>query len=125
MTKKEFIKIILNAMKEIPLEKRSKFLYKVKNDWIEPVEKILDKELEKYCLCKKCKKYFPIKNAEKVIKQETRKGILIQSDCGYGDDDIIGDADYAATYLICSHCKTENKIDEYMIKSYNHSRRRW
>lgn len=122
MNKEKFIKIVSDAMNELPLEKKKDFLYKT-HEWIEYVEKELDKELEKYHKCSTCNQYFLIEKAEKFQEVETKENVLLHCDAGYGDDDIIGDAKYLTTYLICPICKTKNEIKQDLIISYNEHRR--
>ena len=76
-TKNEFVKEIWNTLKSVPLEKREAFLYKIKHDWIESVEKRLDKDLSKNWFCRKCKKYFPLKDLKVEKRTDSSQSCLI------------------------------------------------
>ena len=83
------------------------------NMWI---KEYLQKLTEKYTCCSNCQKYSLTKSFKKTLKEEVRKGVLLHSDAGYGDDDQFGDVNYIVTYSVCPICKHEKEGDKLLTK---------
>ena len=123
-TKDKFIKEIWDAVKSMPLEKREAFLNKIEDNWLVSIKEKLNKELKKYWFCKECEKYFPLKDIKVENKIQVLKNVLIQSDCGYGDDDILGDVEYLIDYCICPKCGRRENIKYTELRTLKEYRRR-
>lgn len=120
MTKRDFEKYLNEKFREMPLEEQEKILVKMKNEWI---PSILERKLEKYTMCNSCKKY----SLTRRFKTITRKDIRVEttlSDCGYGDDDLIGEVEYLDYYLVCPICGNEKKDRSLYLRTINERRRK-
>lgn len=116
-TKDKFIKEMTETLKSMPLEKREKFLNKVEYDWLSSIKAKLKKDLKNYWFCQKCKKYIRYKDTEKVSRTEILHGVLISSDSGYGDDDILGDVEYLIHSFVCPNCGNKQDSEKKYIRT--------
>lgn len=120
MTKRDFEKFINENFGELPLDKREDILIKMKNEWI---PSILDKKLKNYTKCQKCGKYsltrrFNIRTEINIRTEPT------YNDCGYGDDDMIGEVKYLDYFAKCPICGDERKQKSEFIKILSERRRK-
>ena len=57
-------------------------------------------------------------------KIQVLTNVLIQSDYGYGDDDILGDVEYEVDYYICPKCGRTENIKYTELRTLKEYRRR-
>lgn len=120
MTKKDFEKYLNEQFREIPLEEQERLLIKMEREWI---PSILKRKLEKYTMCDSCKKYSLTKRF-KTITIKNRRIETTYRDCGYGDDDMIGEVEYLDYYLVCPICGYEKKYKSEYIRTLWERRRK-
>lgn len=90
---------------ELSAEEKLAALGRKRAELIEEIEN----EYEHYCTeikskyeeCPYCKDWYLKKSFEDEVIKEEQKGILVYSDCGYGDDDRYADIECLVTYRIC------------------------
>ncbi|MBP3255024.1 MAG: hypothetical protein J6M60_00825 [Clostridia bacterium] len=124
MNKREFMKLINESMENLSLEQQENFLNKIRDNWLPEIkEKFYNGTLKNYTKCWNCKKYSLTKDFELVNKTEEHKGVLVYSDCGYGDNDEFADVTYLIEYKKCPKCKAlEEKSRMYISEKNRHSR---
>lgn len=124
MNKKQFIAYINSQMEGMTYEKKMALLRKIEGNYVpELMRKYSEKEgywvpKEKehlYFHCKKCKKY----TLKKDCKSESEKKVNVETtytDCGYGDDDMLGEVERLIVYTTCPHCNTRQKTKDYFLR---------
>lgn len=96
-------------------------LQKIKELTSDIVDELSEDILKDQIYCKYCKKYYPAgefyDKAEKIRNVETT-----YTDCGYGDDDMIGEVEYLVEYKVCpkSH---KNEVKRHYLKTLWEKRR--
>lgn len=88
-------------------------LNKMREKWI---PKIIDEKLKNYELCRKCGKYSLKKDFSTTLVEEDRE-VTTHTDCGYGDNDMIGLVKFGVKYSICPLCKEKTELNKYPIKT--------
>lgn len=124
MNKKEFTRYINKQLNGMSLECQIQELQKLQKTylpeliqarmrrlgtWIPPEKK------DDYIFCKKCGKYSLKSKVNKEFVREVRT-VTTFTDCGYGDDDRIGDVEYSVTYVICPKCGHKQEHSKYRIR---------
>lgn len=61
--------------------------------------------------CTGCHKMVDLTNVETFIDTYTENNVTVQSDCGYGDDDILASLIYTNKYYKCPHCNKINQLE--------------
>lgn len=100
MNKKKFRKMIMDEIKDLPLEKKEAQLLKIQKEWIPSIREDM---LGKYKKCHACGKYFLPRQFKKQTSRENRI-MTTYTDCGYGDDDRHGLVECLVTYETCPGC---------------------
>ena len=124
MNRKEFTRYINEQLNGMSLEGQIKELQKLLETylpgliqermkklgmWIPPEKK------DDYIFCKKCGKYSLKSNVHKEHVKEVRT-VTTFTDCGYGEDDRMGDVEYSITYVICPRCGHKQEHSKYRIR---------
>lgn len=123
MNKKDFTQYINANLKMYSLEKQIKILEKMQS-WVLELIHIKQKkvglwvessEKSKYVYCEKCKKYYLKEKVKSIFQTETRI-VTTYSDCGYGDDDKLGEVEESVHYKPCPRCGHMNEMGRYRIR---------
>lgn len=109
---------IINNIAECDYSKKLEILEQIKKS-INDIEKEIRSNIQ---FCNKCKKYSE-KEKWKVNHIKITQVETVCSDCGYGDDDIIGDVTSLISYDVCPYCGNEIYKDKIVL-SINNERRR-
>lgn len=132
MNKKDFATYISSRLEGLSLEKQIEELEKVQNVYLP--EQILKRKkqfgtwvppekADDYVFCKQCKKYYLKKEGEQKDVQEVRTETTF-IDCGYGDDDKLGEVEYLITYGICPRCGGKQEIKKWYLRTICEWKRR-
>ena len=111
MNKGEFTKLIKDQIKDVPFEKQTQELYKMR-DIIEQIASNIHKDQkEHYIYCTKCKKFYK----PSAMKKEEEKSLeTVQTNMCWGEWDEPQHAKvwFKLTYVICPKCKTKTVYKE-------------
>ena len=123
MNKKDFTRYINANLKMLSLDKQIKVLEKMQSwvlellhtkqkkagTWIEPSER------NKYVYCEKCKTYYLKENIKSEYRNEIRV-VTTYTDCGYGDDDRLGEVEESVEYKACPRCGHIKEMSRYRLR---------
>lgn len=132
MNKKDFTQYINSRIAGLSLERQIKELLKIQNTYLP--ELILDRQKklgtwipaekkQDYMLCTSCRKYSLKKTCLKEDVTEVRT-VTTFRDCGYGDDDRLGDVEYIVTYITCPRCGHKQEVSKYRLRTLREWNRR-
>lgn len=125
MNKKQFIAYINSETEGMTYEQKIKLLRRIEGNYVpELIRKCEQKEgywvpKEKeqlYFHCKNCRKY----TLKKLCKSESEKKVDIETtytDCGYGDDDMMGEVERLFIYTTCPHCGNKQETGNYFLRT--------
>ena len=120
MTKREFQKIIKDALKDLPLEKQDELLDKIHYNWMNEIHNLFNKKLrDKYYKCSKCGKYYQKSKCSSTYRTEVERGVTVYVDSGYGDDDEFADVTYNVEYVTCPFCGKEKEKSKMWLGESN------
>lgn len=124
MNKKDFTKYINDELEGLTLEQQIKELRKVQEIYLQSLinsrrkklgEWVPKEQKENYMFCEKCKKYTLIKKCKQQSVKEVRT-VMTYIDCGYGDDDKVGNVEYGITYIICPRCGHKQEKSKHYLR---------
>ena len=130
MNKKEFTKYIGEQLNGKSLEEQVKILSKIQSDYLPELIHSRQKKLglwvpaaekSNYTFCEKCNRYSLTKNCKENFVKEIRTETTY-IDCGYGDDDMMGDVEYMVSYVTCPRCgfvQEKQKIYMRTLREWN------
>lgn len=121
MIKEELKRIISKNIYGLGAEVSLERLVKIRELTNDIIKEMSEDILKDQIYCKYCKKYYPADDCydktEKISTVETT-----YTDCGYGDDDMIGEVLYLVEYKVCPKCH-KNEVKRHYIKTLWEKRR--
>ena len=57
--------------------------------------------MEKATYCPVCQAWYDTTKCGEIGKQTHQRGVVLRANCGYGDDDLLGDVTYQEYWKIC------------------------
>lgn len=85
----------------------------------------MDRLLKEATWCPECQAYYRKDECGEKWKQTFKRGALISADCGYGDDDVLGDVTYNERWRTCPKGHEAKLLDRFTLKVENKHRRNW
>ena len=73
-------------------------------------------QAKNYILCNHCNKYCLKKDCKRQDIREVRVETTF-TDCGYGDDDKMGEVEYLVTYSICPRCGGKQQTSKLYLRT--------
>jgi len=126
MNKKEYKKLFKPLFENFPVDNDKVFdeIDRAESALLELRNEYRSRLYKKYYFCSKCNKYY-LRNAWKEeINKEINYGVVVYSDCGYGDNDEIADVEYNVKYKVCPKCGNKAVIGKETIREFNRRDRR-
>lgn len=125
MTKREFETFLKHTIADLPIHQQEKFLKRLQYKWMPEINRDFQEKIsKKYLKCTYCNKYYLLTSYSIISNIELRKGILVYTDAGYGDDDKIADVTYNVSYYLCPVCGRKMEKDRYQISETNRRKMR-
>ena len=132
MNKKQFFDYMNQEMEGMTYDQKIKLLKKIETNYVpELIRKHQKKEgywvpKEKenlYFYCKNCRKY----TLKKYCKSDSEKKVDVETtytDCGYGDDDMMGEVERLIIYTTCPHCGNKQQTHNIFLRVISEWNRR-
>lgn len=64
-------------------------------------QNIVDALVEKATWCPECKAWYETDKCSEACRETHERGVVLMADCGYGDDDLLGDVTYNEYWRVC------------------------
>lgn len=74
-------------------------------------EELQEKIRDRTSWCTGCHRKVDLTNVETFTDTYTENNVTVQSDCGYGDDDILASLIYTNRYYKCPYCNEVNHLE--------------
>ncbi|MBQ8042583.1 MAG: hypothetical protein IJ272_00340 [Clostridia bacterium] len=132
MNKKDFTRYINEQLEGLSLERQIGELQKVQKTYLPELIQARQKKLgiwvppekkQDYMFCESCRKY-SLKN--KCVQEDITEVRTVTTfrDCGYGDDDKMGDVEYIVTYITCPRCGHKQEKSKFRLRTLREWNRR-